>query len=471
MKISGVRSAPFAPSLISFFVLVLFSILSFRPLDLDLPFFSRFLKQKLAFAMAERSRKVTAPRRQTIPPELEDLDDITISDKEPTPPSTEEDDHPELEPLDKSSSPATVQETGQPQGKDQRNSPLLLLPREIRNIIAGGMAGMVAKSIVAPIDRIKILYQVSSVPFTLQNVPIVARNIIRNEGFAALWKGNLATLVRVFPYSGIQFSVFSQCKMFFLKEQRLQYQQLDGTASHSHKSWGLTPMQSLVSGMVAGAVSVICTYPLDLARAQLAVLRKHKHDSGTLGFKEVFIKNYTQGGGIRGLFRGVTPTLVGILPYSGIAFAINEQGKRKIQLMTKRDLTTFERMQCGAWSGLFAQTLSYPVEVTRRRMQTIGLVGTDTAFSNLNASATSTAASTTTSTTMRPPTLTEVVRNLYKEEGLRGFFKGVSMNWMKGPIAFSISFTAFDLFQELLETEKERTVRLRRRFTLSMAKQ
>ena len=34
------------------------------------------------------------------------------------------------------------------------------LPKELRNLLAGGMAGMTAKSVVAPMDRIKILYQV-----------------------------------------------------------------------------------------------------------------------------------------------------------------------------------------------------------------------------------------------------------------------------------------------------------------------
>lgn len=34
--------------------------------------------------------------------------------------------------------------------------------------------------------------------------------------------------------------------------------------------------------------------------------------------------------GFVGLFRGCTPTLLGILPYAGIAYALNEQGKRKV---------------------------------------------------------------------------------------------------------------------------------------------
>ena len=51
---------------------------------------------------------------------------------------------------------------------------LLKLPKEVRNLLAGGMAGMVAKSFVAPFDRIKILYQVSSAEFHIKNVPQVA---------------------------------------------------------------------------------------------------------------------------------------------------------------------------------------------------------------------------------------------------------------------------------------------------------
>eukprot|EP00569_Conticribra_weissflogii_P010310 CAMPEP_0171376154 /NCGR_PEP_ID=MMETSP0879-20121228/18201_1 /TAXON_ID=67004 /ORGANISM="Thalassiosira weissflogii, Strain CCMP1336" /LENGTH=138 /DNA_ID=CAMNT_0011885937 /DNA_START=272 /DNA_END=685 /DNA_ORIENTATION=- len=106
----------------------------------------------------------------------------------------------------------------------QPNHPMLTqihtLPKELRNLLAGGLAGMIAKTVVAPIDRIKILYQVTSAPFRLRDVPKVAYSIIEKEGYSALWKGNLATMMRVFPYSGIQFMVFDRLKMQFLQERR-----------------------------------------------------------------------------------------------------------------------------------------------------------------------------------------------------------------------------------------------------------
>jgi hypothetical protein len=56
-------------------------------------------------------------------------------------------------------------------------------------------------------------------------------------------------------------------------------------------------------------------------------------------------------------------------------------------------------------------------------------------------------------------------RQCYVEQGVKGFFKGVSMNWLKGPIAFSISFTAFEYFQTFMETESERALKTPRRYT------
>ena len=130
-------------------------------------------------------------------------------------------------------------------------------------------------------------------------------------------------------------------------------------------------------------------------------------------------------------------------------------------------MTTIERMQCGAAAGLVAQTITYPLEVTRRRMQTIGIVATSGNDAATNALSVKETASGTMRTIAadRPPTLWSIVRDLYMEQGYRGFLKGVSMNWIKGPIAFSISFTTFDLIQGFVETDAERKLRLPRRMT------
>ena len=48
-------------------------------------------------------------------------------------------------------------------------------------------------------------------------------------------------------------------------------------------------------------------------------------------------------------------------------------------------------------------------------------------------------------------TITGTMRDIIAEEGLvRGLYKGLSVNWVKGPIAVGISFTTFDFMQILL---------------------
>ena len=131
-------------------------------------------------------------------------------------------------------------------------------------------------------------------------------------------------------------------------------------------------------------------------------------------------------------------------------------------------------MQCGALSGLIAQSMTYPLEVTRRRMQTIGIVPTSGSESAINVLG-GTVETHNVSKAIKgvegkiinhetpeqqpckkPPTMIRTMRLLMKEQGMRGFFKGVTMNWLKGPVAFSISFTVFDIFQEILETNDKK---------------
>lgn len=72
-----------------------------------------------------------------------------------------------------------------------------------RNLVAGGITGCVAKSFVAPFDRVKILLQGGHQQFAHSGIIQSAQYIYRNEGVAAFWRGNKAQMLRIFPYAGI----------------------------------------------------------------------------------------------------------------------------------------------------------------------------------------------------------------------------------------------------------------------------
>lgn len=129
-----------------------------------------------------------------------------------------------------------------------------------KSFIAGGIAGSTAKTCIAPLDRAKILFQTSRNTFSIRAAFSVLANIVKEEGVRAMWRGNSATVARVYPYSGIQLMSYDQFRRIVL-------------AFHGKESGRLRKRDKFLCGAAAGAVSVMATYPLDLMRAKLAVQR------------------------------------------------------------------------------------------------------------------------------------------------------------------------------------------------------
>ena len=114
--------------------------------------------------------------------------------------------------------------------------------------VAGGIAGVVSRTAIAPIERVKILYQVSRASVSTSWLQLAPR-IWREEGFLSFWKGNTAAVTRVLPYMSLTF---------------LSYEEYRAAL----KSCGLGKTGSTIAaGSAAGVTAVALTYPLDLARS------------------------------------------------------------------------------------------------------------------------------------------------------------------------------------------------------------
>jgi hypothetical protein len=117
-------------------------------------------------------------------------------------------------------------------------------------LVAGGTAGMVARTCIAPIERIKILFQVQKG----SNIGTVVSRVVKTEGLRSMWKGNSAAVIRVIPYTSIQFTSFEEFN-----------QLLSG-----FRGLGDTPRR-LAAGSLAGLAATTLTYPLDVVRARMAL--------------------------------------------------------------------------------------------------------------------------------------------------------------------------------------------------------
>nr|CAX74637.1 Grave disease carrier protein homolog [Schistosoma japonicum] len=285
------------------------------------------------------------------------------------------------------------------------------------NILTGGLAGCVAKTAIAPLDRAKINFQSTRMPFNVRNLTQFLKNTYQEQGFMCLWRGNTATLARIFPYAAIQYSAHDH------------YKYLLGISSTSEISH--IRLRRFLAGVGAGTTSVICTYPLDVARARMAVTTASRYSSLFHAIRSLYMEE-----GLHSLYRGFQPALLGIIPYAGTAFFTFETLKeicldRNQELTGKRPrkLRPLENLCCGAVAGILGQTASYPLDIVRRRMQTANITG-------------------------HPEYIESVYKTLlfvYKDEGLiHGLYKGLSVNWIKGPVASGISFTVYHQLQHIL---------------------
>ncbi len=96
------------------------------------------------------------------------------------------------------------------------------LSKTLKSFISGGIAGVVSKTIIAPIERVKYLFIVyyplsrktSNRVFTYRLFFSDFKHIVKTHGILNLWRGNLLNVARVFPHAAIVPQ--QQCRIFQL---------------------------------------------------------------------------------------------------------------------------------------------------------------------------------------------------------------------------------------------------------------
>lgn len=279
-------------------------------------------------------------------------------------------------------------------------------------LIAGGIAGAMAKTTIAPLDRAKIYFQIRKAPYSLLGVVNFLKGTYYNEGFLGLWRGNSATMARIIPHGAILFTAHEQWS------QILGLNTISPTDNPA-----VINFKRFLAGALAGTTSQTATYPLDLARARMAVTNQKDFDT----LRSVFRVMWQNESGLA-FYRGYLPTLLGVIPYAGFSFyTFHTLNSRYGAWLQEKIPALFANWAFGAIAGAVSQTGSYPFDIVRRRMQTAAVTGED--YHSFIGS----------------------VKKIYREEGIiRGFYKGLSMNWIKGPLAVGISFACNEFVRDTL---------------------
>ena len=334
----------------------------------------------------------------------------------------------------------------------------------VRSGVAGGLAACAAKTVVAPLDRVKILFQASNPQFqkytgSWTGAIKAIRDIYRSDGGRGLFRGHSATLLRIFPYGGIKFLAYEQIRAIVIRNKEQE-----------------TSFRRFMAGSLAGCMSVLATYPLEVIRVRLAwetksskrttvreicrtIYNEHPRPTqmntaalqdiqilrpaaATLASASAAVSTVTPQSGLANFFRGFTPTLWGMIPYAGASFLthdaagdmmripslapytilpLSERSQKQLAPNKPPPLRAWAELTTGALAGFVSQTLSYPLEVIRRRMQVGGVVGDGHRLR-----------------------MAEVARNIVRERGWKGFYVGLSIGYIKVVPMAATSFYAYE---------------------------
>ncbi|CAO1601349.1 hypothetical protein XANCAGTX0491_005015 [Xanthoria calcicola] len=193
--------------------------------------------------------------------------------------------------------------------------------------LAAGLGGMISQFAIYPLDTLKFRMQCETVEGGLHGNKLIsdtARKMWKSNGIRSFYRGLPLGLVGMFPYSAIDLTTFEYTKRF--------------VTSYNAKRRGCHEEDALPGnfmtaalGAFSGAFGASVVYPINLLRTRLQSQGTAIHPPTYEGFMDVTRKT-VQGEGVRGLFKGITPNLLKVVPAVSITYVVYDNSKRVLGL-------------------------------------------------------------------------------------------------------------------------------------------
>lgn len=321
------------------------------------------------------------------------------------------------------------------------------LKRAFIDAAAGAIAGGISRTVTSPLDVIKIRFQVQLEPTTswallrrdihgqskYTGMLQATKDIFREEGLPGFWRGNVPALLMVMPYTAIQFTVLHKLKTFAAGSSKSE--------DHIH----LSPYLSFVSGALAGCAATVGSYPFDLLRTLLASQGEPKvYPKMRSAFLDIIRTR-----GFQGLYAGLSPTLVEIIPYAGLQFGTYDMFKRwtmawnqyrssNANLTGTDSISSFQLFLCGFAAGTCAKAVCHPLDVVKKRFQIEGLPRDPKYGARVEHRAYT--------------NMYDALRQILLVEGWAGLYKGIVPSIIKAAPAGAVTFVAYEFTSDWLES-------------------
>ncbi|CAK9438252.1 uncharacterized protein LODBEIA_P24950 [Lodderomyces beijingensis] len=285
-------------------------------------------------------------------------------------------------------------------------------------LLAGSISGGVARAITAPLDVVKIRLQLQSKTFKhRKTIATVVKDLLREEGVIALWKGNVPAEILYIVYGGVQFTSYSI---------------LSKNISRVEDSYGVrlsSASHSLMAGIGAGVASTLVTYPFDLLRTRLVANRKRNLVSMT-----GTIRRIVKIEGVSGMFSGIAPAVVSIASMTGLMFWSYELAR---DFSADYKHVPFIEGICGFIAGAVSKGITFPLDTLRKRCQMYSVVYGKKYHSAFH-----------------------IFVNMIKREGIFGLYRGYGVSIIKTAPTSALSLWTYEYVLTWIKKKKEKIVLL-----------
>ncbi|XP_019873828.1 calcium-binding mitochondrial carrier protein SCaMC-2 isoform X2 [Aethina tumida] len=178
---------------------------------------------------------------------------------------------------------------------------------------AGAVAGGVSQTAIYPLEVLKTRLALRKTG-QYKSIADAAYKIYVGEGVRSFYRGYVPNILGIIPYAGIDLAVYETLKKKYFK-------------THTHDEqpsfWML-----LACGSASSTLGQMCSYPLALVRTRLQAQVIHPTiDPSTVTMSGTF-KAIIEKEGVLGLYRGITPNFIKVMPAVSISYVVYEYSSR-----------------------------------------------------------------------------------------------------------------------------------------------
>ena len=263
--------------------------------------------------------------------------------------------------------------------------------------IQGGISGVISRTLTSPFERLKILQQNYPMKYN-KNTLNSLKYIYIKDGFNGFFYGNLANSLRIFPQNAIQYSVFN-----ILSINLTKYIDNKNIINFS-------------SGSIGGIMSYTSIYPLETIRSKLSAQQNKEKYKNIFDCLNKSIKLY----GFKSFYQGMGISIIGYIPYQGNNFLTYYYLKNNYN----KNNSKIKSLLFDSISGFSSVSLTYPFDTIKRRLQLSGEMGNP-----------------------KYKCINDCIKYIYKNHGIRGFYRGLISCYLKIIPANGIFFLMIELFK------------------------